>query len=83
MGEKGDLRQLILNELKDLKEYQEKVKDHKYFSANEIDYLHFYDQFIKQFSKEQILEQLNKLYDEGIISAVRNPRGELFDIRLK
>ncbi|MBO8138671.1 MAG: hypothetical protein H0Z40_11160 [Desulfotomaculum sp.] len=77
------LEELILDELRELKQHQENVKDHKYLSYIEIDYLHFIDMFIKEYSREQILETLNKLYDEGVITAIKNPQGLLFDIKLK
>ncbi|MBM7855521.1 hypothetical protein JOC37_001918 [Desulfohalotomaculum tongense] len=77
------LEELILDELRELKEHQENVKDHKYFNQIEVDYLHFIDMFLRQYPKEQIMETLNSLYDRGVITAVKNPQGLLFDIKLK
>ncbi|MTI79402.1 MAG: hypothetical protein FH758_00760 [Firmicutes bacterium] len=83
MDEKMILEDLILDELRDVKQHQENVKDHRYFSQIEIDYLHFIQMFIKEYPKEQIMEVLNKLHDDGVISAIKNPQGLLFDIKLK
>lgn len=78
-----ELDRLLLKELQELKEHQENVKEDKYFSQIEVDYLHFVTMFVRHYPKQQIIDQLNELYDQGVISAIRNPQGMLFDIRLK
>ncbi len=77
------LEEMIMQELKDLKAFRETVADDKYFSKIEVDYLHFVDLFIKEYTKQQIIDKLNELYDRGIITAIRNPQGLLFEIKLK
>ncbi len=76
------LEELIMQELKELKEFQESVKNDPYFSAMEVDYLHFVEKFVRNYPKQQILDKLNELYDRGVISAIRNPQKQLFDIKL-
>lgn len=79
----SELENLIMQELRELKVHQQSVKDDRYLSKVEVDYLHFIDLFIKKYSREQILEVLNTLYQKGTITAIRNPQGLLFDIKLK
>lgn len=82
MSDYGELHSLIMQELKDLQGHQEHIKDDFILSQVEIDYLHFVDLFLKSYSKEQIMEALNKLYEDNKIIAIRNPQGLLFDIKL-
>jgi hypothetical protein len=77
------LYQLIKQELIGIKEHQENVKEDIYLSQVEVDYLHFVDMFLKDYSKEEIMSTLNEMYQKGEIIAIRNPQGLLFDIKLK
>lgn len=82
MSDHDQLRALIMQELKDLQRHQNNIQDDFILSQVEVDYLHFLDMFIKQYPKEQIMAVLNELYEENIITAIRNPQGLLFDIKL-
>lgn len=82
MSDYGELHRLIMQELKDLQGHQENIKDDFILNQVEVDYLHFVDLFLKSYSKEQIMEALNRLYEDGKISAIRSPQGLLFDIKL-
>ncbi|MEG6616315.1 hypothetical protein V6C27_07735 [Peptococcaceae bacterium 1198_IL3148] len=76
------LKDLIKQELMDIKEHQANLNDDFYLSQVEIDYLHFVDIFIKDYSKEQIMAALDEMYQQGEIVAIKNPQGLMFDIKL-
>ena len=82
MSNHDQLKGLIMQELKDLQKHQDNIQDDFILSQVEVDYLHFVDLFLKTYSKEQIMEVLNELYENNQITAIKSPQGLMFDIKL-